>query len=113
MDTVDALVEAWTSTVTSTELQGLLAVAGVPSAPVQTLRSLFTDEHVRHRGILRQVPSPDGEQWVFGHPIRMGTSDLAAPMAAPMLGEHSEALLKEKLDLSDDQIALLREGKII
>lgn len=80
----------------------------VPCAPVNSVRQALEDEQVRARGMIVEVEHP-----VFGAirqvacPIRTpGVVD--RPAAAPRLGEHTGAVLRDVLGYSETRIAALR-----
>ena len=58
IDAVDEEVSSVTSTRTRAELVRDLQVAGVPCAPVKSLREVDTDEHLIQRGMIQYVEHP-------------------------------------------------------
>ncbi|MGW4124834.1 CaiB/BaiF CoA transferase family protein [Nocardia sp. NPDC004711] len=114
IDEVDAFVAGWSSGLTTGEVISALEDAKIPCAPVKALQSLFDDEHIRSRGILTPLQLEDGrEQWVFGSPIRLAEGSSAAPSPAPLLGEHTEEILRTRLGMSADELAVLRKERVI
>ncbi|MGU3498727.1 CaiB/BaiF CoA transferase family protein [Mycobacterium sp. C31M] len=114
IDEVDAYMSSWSSTHSTDKAVELLEEAGVPCAPVRTLRSLFDDPHIRARGILEPLQTADGkQQWVFGSPIRVGEAIPQPPTCAPRLGQHTDEVLHERLGLETaDLVELRRDGVI-
>ena len=55
---LDALLEIWTRTQSSTGLERRLQQAGVPASAVRDIRDLLEDEHLRARGVFASVPHP-------------------------------------------------------
>ena len=53
-----------------------------------------------------------GEVSLLGFPTRMSGSEVPI-QAAPLLGEHNDEVLREDLELSDDEIAALRRDGIL
>ncbi|WP_420715433.1 CaiB/BaiF CoA transferase family protein [Cupriavidus sp. D39] len=97
------------------DLIGALEAAKVPCAPVNDMEAVFRHRQVLHRGMLRHV-----EHQAYGALPQMGSAtkfsafDVAMDWTAPpLLGEHSEEVLREWLGLSGERIAALREAKVI
>ena len=92
---------------------GHLSVAGVPCAPILDMQQLFDDPQVRHRGLALTVPHASGVNVpMVRSPLRLS----AAPVqhrAAPMLGQHSEEVLKELLGKSTAELAQLKSAGVI
>ena len=114
IDRVDEIVSTWTRTLRKREAFDVLHAAGIPAAPVIELAELFTDPQVRAQGMLVPVETEGGDpQWTFGSPLRLSDAEPVAITPAPLLGEHSEQILREKLDLDDEEIARLRADGVI
>jgi crotonobetainyl-CoA:carnitine CoA-transferase CaiB-like acyl-CoA transferase len=90
-----------------------LSAANVPCAPIYDMQQLFDDPHVKSRGLALRLPHASGvDVPVLRSPLRLS----AAPVehrAPPMLGQHSEHVLKAVLGKSDKDIDRLREQHII
>ena len=96
IDAVDEAVAAFTSTRTRAELVRDLQAAGVPCAPVKSIREVDTDEHLIQRGMIQYVEHPGrGRVPVPGCPLRLGDSPVAPLRAAPPLGQSTEEILAE------------------
>jgi crotonobetainyl-CoA:carnitine CoA-transferase CaiB-like acyl-CoA transferase len=91
-----------------------LQAAGVPCGPVNDMSQVFADPQVRHRGLRVSLPhSAAGEVAAVASPIRLSESPVRYGRGAPLLGEHSAAILQERLGLSPARIADLRARKVI
>jgi len=65
---------------------------------------------VQAEGLITEYEHPRaGRYRGFQHAVKFGRSGMPGPTAAPLLGEHSDALLQE-MGLSADDIASLRES---
>jgi formyl-CoA transferase len=96
IDAVDDEVSSVTRTRTRAELVRDLQAAGVPCAPVKSIREVDTDEHLIQRGMIRYVEHPArGRVPVPGCPLRLGDSPVGPLRAAPPLGASTEQLLAE------------------
>ena len=107
-------IEAWTRTRTAAEVVRLLSEAGVPAAPIWDIRQATDNAHVKARGLfasaehatLGTIPIPE-------QPVSFGGGRRGATTAAPVLGEHTDAVLREVLNASDDEISALRKFKVV
>lgn len=113
MDEVDAAVAYWTRTREKDTVFALLHKADVPAAPVRTLSEVVDDEHVRHRGMLRELTDGERRCTVFGSPLRLGDSAPTRPSYPPRLGEHSDVVLEELLELGRTELEQLRRDGVI
>ena len=96
IDAVDEEVSACTRTRTRAELVRDLQAAGVPCAPVKSIREVDTDEHLIRRGMIQYVEHPvRGRAPVPGCPLRLSDSPVGSLRAAPALGQSTEEILAE------------------
>ena len=98
-----------------TWLEGLAEI-GVPSGPVNDLARVFDDPHVLHRGMRIKMPysgSESGELEMMGNPIKFSRTPVDYKLPPPKAGEHTDEVLTEMLDLSEEEIAALREAGTI
>lgn len=67
--------------------------AGVPCGPVNTLADVFTDEHVRASGILREVEHPSaGMVRLVGSPVIVDGERMPIRRPPPTLGQHTDEI---------------------
>jgi crotonobetainyl-CoA:carnitine CoA-transferase CaiB-like acyl-CoA transferase len=89
-------VSACTRTRTRAELVRDLQAAGVPCAPVKSIREVDTDEHLIQRGMIQYVEHPNrGRVPVPGCPLRLGDSPVGALRPAAPLGQSTDEILAE------------------
>lgn len=94
-------------------LEALRAV-GFPCAPVYTLDEIFSDPHVLHRGMLAEMEHPKaGAIKQIGPVIKFSESPCVMRSPPPMLGEHTEEVLKSLAGYSETDIERLREAGAI
>ena len=99
---------------TAAEWLALLEPAGVPCGPINDLAQVFADPQVRHRGLEVRAPHPAaGEVTMVANPIRFSASPLGHDRAPPLLGEHTEEVLREVLGLAPDRIRQLKKEHVI
>jgi crotonobetainyl-CoA:carnitine CoA-transferase CaiB-like acyl-CoA transferase len=80
----------------------LFEAAGVPCGPINTLPDLFKDPQVVDREMLIKVDHPAaGPISLVASPMRFAEATLSVRRAPPLLGQHSEEILRE-LALEDD-----------
>ena len=107
---IEAEVEQWTSTQRRDEVARRVAGAGIPSAPVRTLPEVGRDAHVFERGIVRETDYPArGPVKVIGTPIKLGAQPEPPISPPPTIGQHTDEVLREFLQLDARDIAELRD----
>lgn len=73
-----------------------LEAAGVPAGPINTIPMVFEDEQVRHRGMLTQAEHPlSGRVPLVTSPMKFAVNPLPNPKAPPLLGQHTDDILRE------------------
>jgi formyl-CoA transferase len=96
IDAVDEEVASITRTRTRAELVEDLQAAGVPCAPVKSIREIDTDEHLIQRGMITYVEHPNrGRVPVPGCPLRLSDSPVGPLRAAPLLGQSTDEVLAQ------------------
>jgi formyl-CoA transferase len=105
MAEIDAVVGEWTARQRRVECLASLGAAGIPAAPVKSLKEVLEDEQIAASGMLRQVNHPRrGQMRVFASPLHLADSPQPQLDPAPGLGEHTRTLLHERLALTDAQL---------
>lgn len=106
-------LEAITGTRTVEEWVALLEAKGVPCGPINTVDRVFSDPHVRARGMRVDLEHPTyGTVPSIRNPIRFSETPLEFTVAPPTLGQHTNQVLRG-LGLSDDTISSLHQEKIV
>jgi crotonobetainyl-CoA:carnitine CoA-transferase CaiB-like acyl-CoA transferase len=68
----------------------------VPSAPINTIEESFCDPQIKHLGFPKQMHHPKmGPTNLIGSPVNMSDTPIRLHQAAPLLGEHTEDVLKK------------------
>lgn len=93
------LNEIITRKLTTQDLRHWIAAfeaAGVPAGPINTIPMVFEDEQIRHREMLHHVEHPTaGSVPLVASPMKFTVTPLPKPKAPPLLGQHSEDILRE------------------
>jgi formyl-CoA transferase len=85
------------------------ADAGLPSGPINDIGQVFDDPQVRHRGMAVEVEHPTaGRVRLPGIPVKFDGTPAAVQGPPPTLGQHTDEVLREVLELSPAAIAELR-----
>jgi CoA:oxalate CoA-transferase len=114
MEEVDALVAAQTRGYSKQALFDLLIATRVPCAPVRTLPEVVNDPHLHARGSLHWIDHPEyGRIIVPSSPLRFSGEAIVAYKPSSALGADTDAILSDRLSLSDAEIAQLRAKKVI
>jgi crotonobetainyl-CoA:carnitine CoA-transferase CaiB-like acyl-CoA transferase len=96
------------------EVAAALDEVGVPQGPIRAVDEILGDEHVAARALVETFAHPTvGEFPALALPFKLDGFDDPAIQRPPLLGEHTESVLSERLKLSHDRIAALREAKAI
>jgi formyl-CoA transferase len=95
---------------TKRELMAILNSLDVPCGPVMSTEDLTHDEHVRGRAMWVELDHPQRGTWYnVGMPIKLSDSP-AAIRRSPLLGEHTEEILRQVLGYDDAGIAALKDA---
>ncbi|TWG35667.1 crotonobetainyl-CoA:carnitine CoA-transferase CaiB-like acyl-CoA transferase [Acidovorax delafieldii] len=87
----------------------LLRAANVPHGQVRTLGEALASDEARSRGLVTRIPHPV-KGWIpnIASPLRLARTPAVAPFAAPSVGQHTQAVLRETLGYDEDHIAQLQ-----
>ncbi len=114
-DELDGLISAWTRPQRAADAVEVLSAAGVPAGRVLDTVDLHDDPHLAARGYWSTLPHPkmpDG--WKQPSPAwRFVEANPQLRLRSPLFGEHTEAVLRDLLGLSDGELATLREAAVI
>lgn len=114
-DALYAALDAEVARHDAADLMGRLDEAKVPCAPVNDLAQVMAHRQVRHRCMVREVEHPDyGRLPQVGPAAKYSAFDVAGQWTAPpVLGEHTDEVLQDWLDLDAARIAALRETGVV
>ena len=113
-DTLVPMVAAVVATRTQHDWLAALEEAGVPCGPINRLDAVFADPQVVARGLRVDLPHPlAGHVPQVGPPFKLSATPAAPERAPPLLAEHTEAVLRERLGLDDATIARLAAAGVV
>jgi crotonobetainyl-CoA:carnitine CoA-transferase CaiB-like acyl-CoA transferase len=99
---------------TTVEWLTLLEPLGVPCGPINGLSATFADPQVQERGMLARLNHPTaGEVPSVANPIKYSRTPIKYEQPPPLLGEHTEEVLRGVLGCSESEIEQLRTNAII
>jgi crotonobetainyl-CoA:carnitine CoA-transferase CaiB-like acyl-CoA transferase len=91
-----------------------MVAAGLPCGPINDIGAALADPQVVARGMRVEVEHPSvGLLPLVASPLRLSSSPVAYERAPPLLGQHTEAVLREVLKVDADRIAQLRAAGAI
>jgi len=112
-DVLVPLIAARVHRMTKSEVVRKLREANVPVGPIYDLAEVFNDPVVRHLGLIAQLDHPvAGRVRAPGIPVRMSGTPGSVRRAPPMLGEHTDEVLRELGYTSDDVKKLHGDGAV-
>ena len=88
--------------------------AGVPCGPINTIADVFADPQVQARGMRLELHHPIlGAVPAVASPIKYSETQISYDRAAPMLGEHTDEVLRDLLGVTLEEIDRMRKRGII
>ncbi|AWB32517.1 CaiB/BaiF CoA transferase family protein [Orrella marina] len=109
IDEVDKIISEWSGTLEKEEIFTLSQKEKFPAAPVRDLYELSSDPHLHERGALQNFDHPILGPIVLPHsPIRFTHLALKELRVNPNLGEHTQAVLEDLLNIDEDQMRQYR-----
>ena len=112
---LDEIIRAWTRERDPAELTELLQGAGIAAGPVLNSRDLLLDAHMRARRFYEMVEHAPmiGPRPIIGRPYRFRFREARIHKGAPRFGEDNGYVLRELLNLSEEQIEQLYAQGIV
>jgi formyl-CoA transferase len=106
-------IEQWTMTKDKFEAMEILNKYDIPCGPILSMKELAEDQSLRKTGTIVEVDHPTrGKYLTVGNPIKLSDSP-AEVVRSPLLGEHTDEILRDVLGFREEQIAEIeRSGAI-
>lgn len=112
-EALDAIIGEWTRQRSKHEVMRLMGEAGVPCGACQDTGEVLNDPHLRAREMIVDLEYPTrGAFQTVGCPIKLSDSPVEVTRP-PLLGEHSEAVLRELCGVTPEEVQQLRERGVI
>jgi len=103
-------IEQWTMTKTKFEVMELCNALDIPVGPILSMKEIAEDESLRKTGTVVEVDHPTrGKYLTVGNPIKLSDS-VSEVKRSPLLGEHTDEILKDVLKLSAKDIAEIKSS---
>tara|TARA_R110000868_G_scaffold29889_6_gene110986 strand:+ start:4039 stop:5262 length:1224 start_codon:yes stop_codon:yes gene_type:complete len=101
---------------TSADWLSALEAQKIGCGPINNLQQVFDDPHVKAREMVVKMEHPlagDHGADVIASPMKFSETPVTYRQAPPLVGQHTEEVLREKLNLTDEDLAALREKEVI
>ncbi|MFR9731128.1 CaiB/BaiF CoA transferase family protein [Saccharopolyspora sp. MS10] len=114
VEAVDDVVRGFTRLHTSERLGELLAAAGVPCSPVNTVAQATDSEQIRSRDMMIEVEHPElGTLVLPGMALKLGATPGAVRKAPPLPGEDNDEVYSRLLGFGPGRLGELRAAGVI
>ena len=107
------IIEKWTKERDIDDIVEFLLEAGIPASPVNTIDRVTKDPHIAGaREMFVDLEHPvAGKMKVTGNQLKFTNHKIVIDTPAPVLGQHTEAIVKEELGVSAEEYeAMKAEG---
>jgi len=95
---------------TKRELTAFFNNLDIPCGPVLTTEDVAADEHIAHRKMWVKVEDKiRGDYYTVGMPVKLSDGVVPEILAAPLLGQHTDEILKEVCGFDDAKIKEMHE----
>jgi formyl-CoA transferase len=103
-----ATIEEWTKTKTKFEVMEICNAVDIPVGPILSMKEIAEEPSLRKTGTVVEVDHPTrGKYLTVGNPVKMSDS-VTEVKRSPLLGEHTDEVLKKELGYSDKEIAEIK-----
>jgi len=91
-----------------------LEAAGVPCGPINDLARVFSEPQALARGLKMELPHPSaGKVALVRSPMRFSKTEIEPGLPPPLLGQHTDEVLRGLLGKSEAEIARLRAEAVV
>lgn len=113
-DELEQLITIWTSQHDRWEITRSLQALGVAAFPSMSSKDLVEDEQLNGRGFFARLSHPTvGTQTHTGIPWVLTNAPNGVRFPAPLLGQHTDEVLRYVLGYSAEKIAQLKEQQVL
>jgi len=104
---IDRQLQAWTQPLPNTDVERRLKAAGVPAARMRRINDVI--ESADGATVFAKMEEPRlGSMLTTRLPFSIASDSFPPPRSAPALGENTTEVLREWLNLSDEEIAAIK-----
>ncbi len=101
-------IEEWTKTMTKFEVMDKCNAVDIPVGPILSMKEIAEEQSLRATGTVVEVDHPGrGKYLTVGNPIKLSDSPQDV-RRSPLLGEHTDEILRKVLGYSEKEIAEIR-----
>ena len=91
-----------------------IQAAGLPAGPVRTLSEAMESPEVINSGLLQTLNHPTaGDIRLMRSPIKLANTEDKPDSPPPLLGQHTDEVLRDVLEADDETLANLRSAGVI
>jgi len=96
------------------EWEAILLPAGIPMGAINQIDKVVEHPQVLAREMIAQCEHPSaGTVKTVGVPLKLSRTPGAVRTPAPLLGQHTDEVMRDTLGLGEDEIAALRERGVL
>jgi formyl-CoA transferase len=101
-------IEQWTMTMTKFDVMDVCNKHDIPVGPILSMKEIAEEQSLRATGTVVEVDHPTrGRYLTVGNPIKLSDS-IADVRRSPLLGEHTDEVLRDVLRYSDKEIGEIK-----
>ena len=113
LNEVFGAIEDWTMTKTKFEVMEICNPLNIPVGPILSMKEISEEQSLRETGTVVEVDHPErGPYLSVGNPVKLSGSP-SEVVRSPLLGEHTEEIMRDVVGLSDEEIAEAKEDGVI
>ena len=106
-------IEQWTMTKNKFEVMDICNNLDIPVGPILSMKEIAEEPSLRETGTVVEVDHPTrGKYLTVGNPIKMSDS-ITEVKRAPLLGEHTDEILRKELGYRENEIADIKASGAI
>ena len=106
-------IEQWTMTKTKFEVMDICNAHDIPVGPILSMKEIAEEKSLRKTGTVVEVDHPTrGKYLTVGNPVKMSDS-LTEVKRSPLLGEHTDEILRKELGYTEQDIAEIKTSGAI
>ena len=113
LNEVFGAIEDWTMTKTKFEVMEICNPLNIPVGPILSMKEISEEQSLRETGTVVEVDHPErGPYLSVGNPVKLSGSP-SEVVRSPLLGEHTEEIMRDVVGLSGEEIAEAKEDGVI